>query len=237
MAPGSSLVWTVSFDATISGSSADFDSAAYIANVAALTAVPASDISLTITETARRALLGALANKRRLQGSFTVTTTIIAPTPSAVTVVQLTIASAVADNTLATTLGVTASFTAPVVVLAVAAASPPPPTPPVPSPPETLSLDTNITGSALTDGSSSTADDSAGTSPGVIAVIVIVVILLLCAVVGGAMVAMKSKKPKAEPITAKPVTFTSIDEVGASSNAEVGVEMGADTKEDEESKI
>ena len=231
MAPGSSLVWTVSFDATISGSSADFDSAAYIANVAALTAVPASSISLTITETARRALLGALASKRRLQGSFTVTTSIIAPTPSALNVVQLTIASAVADNTLANTLGVTATFTAPVVVLAVEAASPLPPTPPVPSPPETLSLETNITGSALTDGSSSTD----GMSPGVIAVIVIVVILFLCAVAGGVMFAMK-KKPKAA-LEAKPVTFNSIDEVGASSTtAETTVEMG-ETKDEEESKI
>ena len=229
MAAGETIVQAVSFDATISGSSADFDSAAYIANVAALTALPASDISLTITETARRAL--ALASKRRLQGSFTVTTSIIAPTPSALNVVQLTIASAVADNTLANTLGVTATFTAPVVVLAVEAASPLPPTPPVPSPPETLSLETNITGSALTDGSSSTD----GMSPGVIAVIVIVVILFLCAVAGGVMFAMK-KKPKAA-LEAKPVTFNSIDEVGASSTtAETTVEMG-ETKDEEESKI
>ena len=121
----------------MTGNVADFDAAAYRQSVATMLNKHISLVQVTATP-ARRRLVRALQTT-----SFSVETTVVAQSALDASAMQIFIASSISTGALATTLlatqtGVTATFSAPVIVTTIVYPPPPAPPPSSPSPPQTL---------------------------------------------------------------------------------------------------
>jgi len=218
--PGATNVQVVTFEATVTGDPTTFDADAYKANVAVLTAVPVSQISVTIV--ARRSLLAS----RKLQTSFNVVTEIVAETAEVATVVE---AAIVSEPDLSTALGVTVSdVTTSVATVTVfsppssppsppPSPSPPPPSPlPNPPPPSPPDVDTTTAAQAATPSSDS--------SDALLAVAVVIIVIAVLFVVLIALCLMKRKKT-AGSSTTQSVKASPVDVSTVSASNAADVEM------------
>jgi len=230
--------FTVSFTATMTGDIAEFDAAAYRQSVATMLNKDISQVQVTVSS-ARRRLSRALQSS-----SFSVETTVIAQGDVDASSMQVLITESISRGVLASTLlanqtGVSATFSAPVIIAPVVypptttPSLPPPKTPPLPPPlqePGSVSgeamviVGQNDTGSALTNNGNSTASMAA--------VGVVVAFLFIVVLAGGAMFMRKrvAKNRALNNVTAVSVTTTSaapitVDIGSVSASGESATEM------------